>query len=305
MPIVDENRLKGNFGASYVAALLSSECLVRPVAIDTDVGVDLYCETVADNRPFLHFWVQVKAGDQCRLSGDGSRASCSFSVDHLAYWDNQPVPVFAALVPTEWPVEDDPPVYVVDLVTCLLGGVPSAQQTCTLDANFTWEPGNRDNVRNFLEVAVPNAAARLLCRKGVVGAAPTPRPSYELTIPGVPVSRFQTEILDQLRRTAANSILFLRSSGELGQDTQTFRRTMAGILEQYEDDPHWENFMARAISLHVDGEYDTAAALYGRARDSILGDKNVRNQEKWIKIRQEVESLLEKAENHSGLQAAD
>ena len=51
MPIVDENRLKGNYGATYVALRLSSECLVRPVAAETDVGVDLYCETVEGGTP--------------------------------------------------------------------------------------------------------------------------------------------------------------------------------------------------------------------------------------------------------------
>jgi len=48
MPIADTNRLKGNYGAAYVSARLSSECLVRPVAAETDVGVDLYCETSKD-----------------------------------------------------------------------------------------------------------------------------------------------------------------------------------------------------------------------------------------------------------------
>lgn len=50
MPTVDENRLKGNYGAAYVSARLSSECLVRPVAAETGVGVDLYCETVASKE---------------------------------------------------------------------------------------------------------------------------------------------------------------------------------------------------------------------------------------------------------------
>ena len=45
MPAVTENRLKGNYGAALVVSRLSGECLVRPVAAETDVGVDLYCET--------------------------------------------------------------------------------------------------------------------------------------------------------------------------------------------------------------------------------------------------------------------
>ena len=122
MTIACQNRLKGNFGAAVVMARLSARCLVRPVAADTDVGVDLYCETVAeDGRPFLHFWIQVRAGEQCKVrGGDSHSTSCSFSRDHLNYWSRQPVPVFAALVPTDWPVRCEPTIYVVDITTqCL------------------------------------------------------------------------------------------------------------------------------------------------------------------------------------------
>ena len=109
MPKVDINRLKGNFGASYVSTRLSSECLVRPVAADTDVGVDLYCETIDACHPFLHFFVQVKSGKQCKINSNLSKASCYFSKDQLEYWKQQPVPVFIALVPANWPVKEDPP----------------------------------------------------------------------------------------------------------------------------------------------------------------------------------------------------
>jgi hypothetical protein len=42
VPAVTENRLKGNCGAALVMSRLSGECLARPVAAETDVGVDLY-----------------------------------------------------------------------------------------------------------------------------------------------------------------------------------------------------------------------------------------------------------------------
>lgn len=122
MPIVPESRLKGNYGASVVMARLSGECLVRPVAVDTDVGVDLYCETVAGSQPFLHFWLQVKAGGQCERDATGNEASCRFSSDQLEYWARQPVPVFAALVPTDCPSRSEPDVYIVDVTTQILFG---------------------------------------------------------------------------------------------------------------------------------------------------------------------------------------
>ncbi|MBA7548294.1 hypothetical protein ES705_40745 [subsurface metagenome] len=170
---------------------------------------------MAENRPFIHFWVQVKAGNQCTVSADGESASHTFSVDHLQYWNSQPVPVFAALVPTDWPVVEDPPVFIVDLVAQLLAGVPNTGASCTLHSNYRWNPGNRDDVKTFLETIVPLSSARLLCQKGVVALIPTPSPSYEIMIPDVPVARFNFAIATQIRRTAANSIIFLLASGHI------------------------------------------------------------------------------------------
>ena len=117
MAAIPDERLKGNYGVAAVLARLSAACLVRPVAADTDIGVDLYCETVQDGQAFLHFWVQVKAGEQCHVNATCGIASCRFDTAHLDYWSRQPVPVFAALVPTEWPVRVEPCIYIVDVTT--------------------------------------------------------------------------------------------------------------------------------------------------------------------------------------------
>jgi hypothetical protein len=194
---------------------------------------------------------------------------------------------------------------VVDFVTQLLGGLPAGQRTHTLYSDFTWERRNRQHIKDFLELVVPISAARLLCRSGVIAANPTPEPSYERKVPLVPVSRFQTEISNQLRRTAANAILFLFYAREFGPETDTFRHIMAGIVEQYLDDRHWENYMARAISYHVDREFDAAAELYHRAIRSIQGDKKVSDKPNWIRIRKEVEILLDKANSRIDIKDAD
>jgi len=45
MPNVPDSSLKGNAGVWRVGKWLADGgCLVRPVAADTDIGVDLYCE---------------------------------------------------------------------------------------------------------------------------------------------------------------------------------------------------------------------------------------------------------------------
>lgn len=301
MPKVDPNRLKGNYGAAYVSTRLSSECLVRPVAVDTDVSVDLYCETVEDNRPFLHFWVQVKAGSQCQVVRDRESASCSFKVEHLVYWRRQPVPVFAALVPVDWPVTDEPAVYIVDITSQLLDKEPSGSDSVTLKSDYVWHAGNCEDVRQFLGRAVPAAAARLQCRNGVVASMPRLEPSYVISFPTVPVSRFKNEISHQIRRTAAFSIWFLYKQGEMGPESAEFRQTLASVVEQFGDDPHWENFMARALSYHADGQYENALSMYEKAEKCISDDLKVRDQVLWQEKVQEIHRLKQCARDRTPL----
>jgi hypothetical protein len=85
MTIVDLNRLKGNYSQNTVSALLSRTCLVRPVAEGTDIGVDLYCESVLDQSPHLHFWAQVKTISSSQiLKKGGQEVACfDFDTNHL------------------------------------------------------------------------------------------------------------------------------------------------------------------------------------------------------------------------------
>lgn len=305
MPTVDENRLKGNYGATCVALRLSSECLVRPVAADTDVGVDLYCESVEEGMPFLHFWVQVKAGAQCQLSQNLRAASCSFNVNHLEYWSRQPVPVFAALVPVGWPVQSEPNVYIIDITSQLLAGLPTGVDSVTLKSDYIWHASNREDVQRFLAEAIPASVARLQCRNGVVASMPTLRPNYVVTSPSVPVFGFRSEILTQLRRTAALSVMFLCDSPETGDDSADFRRILASIVAQFGDDPHWENFMAQALSYHADRLFDQAIEFYSKAIQCIQNDPKVRNLEAWQTRMRTIEQLCGGASRGEDLNFAD
>lgn len=305
MPTVPVSRLKGNYGAAVVMARLTGECLVRPVPSDTDVGVDLYCETVIENRPFLHFWIQVKAGEQCKLDEGGTSVSSRFDTGHLTYWGRQPVPVFAALVPSGWPPEAEPDVWIVDVTTHLiLGDIPLEGNSATLRSDYRWPPAARAPVESFLRDTVPVTTARLQCSRGVVAAVPTLTPEYVRITPSVPVRRFKIRILDQLRTTAANSIFFsLLFDGPLEEDKE-FRRLLAHIVEQFGDDPHWENFMARALSHHADGDFESALSLYKKARQCILNDPKVRDEPSWKERVRWIESQEEHARTRRPLSAA-
>ena len=94
---VDEKLLQGNYAEHFVSHVLSSSCLVRPVVGQSDVGVDLYCESIIDKQLFLHFWVQVKSSID--YPNTRIKVSHAFRVPSLQYWYRQPVPVLAFLVP--------------------------------------------------------------------------------------------------------------------------------------------------------------------------------------------------------------
>jgi hypothetical protein len=263
MPVVDENRLKGNYAAFHVAARLSSGCLVRPVAGGTDVGIDLHCETVERNRPFLHFWVQVKAGAQCKVLRGGTDASVQFEKRHLDYWSRQPVPVFAALVPEKGATQKDPTIYIVSISSYLLHRDIGKRKTMTLRSTIALPPSDE------------NAAAELECKKGLVRSEPELSPQYVRSFPWMPVMRFRERIEDQIRTTAAMAVVMLCAQNQVTRATLPFMHRLGNVLEQFPDDPHWETPMAQGLSCHADRKYKKALKFYGMAERSIREDREL------------------------------
>jgi hypothetical protein len=280
MPSVDENRLKGNWGAFLVASRMAGFCLVRPVAGDSDVGVDLFCESVENKKAFLHFWVQVKTGDQCKINGDGV-VSCYFDKPHLEYWLRQPVPVYAALVPGE-PGGQDPDIHIIDVTARLLeAGIKQDQAGQSLAAQYCWPTRDFEAVRAFLATQVPTTTSLLRVREGVLAPTPAVEESYFNAVPLHPIGRHRDAILTQLRRTPAFSVLSLKVSGEWGEETASFRRHLVTLLEQFDDDQHWETHGARAFSYHLDLQFTAAAEQYHRALDIIERDPETDGVEDW------------------------
>jgi len=106
---------------------------------------------------------------------------------------------------------------------------------------------------------------------------------------------FKDKILHQLRTTAAFAILFSQGTTEPTAEETEFRRILAQIVKQFGDDPHWENFCARAISSHIDKDYPDAIVMYEKARQSIQNDPNVRNEAPWQEQVRVIERLEESA----------
>lgn len=305
MTRVDENLLKSNFGEAFVSTRLSGNCLVRPVVSGTDIGIDLYCETVEDNTPHLHFWMQVKTGKQCRKLADGLRASCSFEARHLAYWKSQPVPVFAALVPVEWPVRVSPIVYIVDVTTYLVNNDLPKTGEQALVSDFIWKPEDHDAVEKFLRVTVPQTAARLNIMGGMVTHNPQLKPQYIQRFTNMSVDRHIDKILAQIRRTASFGVVLLHSGSTLKKVTIEKLKLLARISEQFKDvDDHWETFMAPALAHHKSRDFNMAEQWYLRAKQCILDDPDVKDDPFFQNQITIINSLIEKAKQGEDLSDA-
>jgi len=100
-----KNNIKGLSGEALVSLILinSQQCYVRQVTSQTDIGIDLFCETINEKINY-HFWIQVKSGKQVKWivnSGNPIIVFQSIQTKHIKYWLKQPVPVFLCGVTEE------------------------------------------------------------------------------------------------------------------------------------------------------------------------------------------------------------
>jgi len=275
MAIVTSNILKGNYAASYVSSILSSQCFVRPVASDTDVGIDLYCESVKNRSPYLHFWIQVKSGKQCRLWKNKRRASCSLKKSHLEYWKRQPVPIFAALMPiTKWPVDTEVNVYIVNITEYLINNDIPKSSSRSLRSDYIWAPGDNTSINRFLEEIVPRSSARMMCMHGVTAPIKTLGAQYVREFPDIPIAKYEKQVLNQIRRTAAFSIVSMRETNAFSKENEAARKLFKELVMVFKDDGHWENYMAIGLSEHIDHNYPSAIENYEESIKIIVEDPN-------------------------------
>jgi hypothetical protein len=314
MPQVDSNRLKGNYGVAVIVEKLSAHCLVRQVTADTDIGVDLYCETVtSEGRPFLHFWLQVKTGAQCKKLSRKEIAAASFSKEHLAYWKRQPVPVFAILVPIiGWPPKQaDLKIYIADITTHVLTEkLPKKTRSIRSKYVLSESPGavskggqtsaSVASVADFLNKIVPAVTARLEVSNGVVAKVPTYTPEYIQHVPNVPVVEHKDKILEQVRCTAALSIIQLWRSRQFNDKNNAFITTLAKVVKAFEGDPHWENPMALGLAYHFEGKFNDAILRYEMAKGCFQGDPS--KNPVFLKMVPEVEKAIAHAHANKPVQ---
>ena len=184
----------------------------------------------------------------------------------------------------------------MDITSRLLESSPS-RAPLTMYSEWAWQPGDQEAIRRFLKHVVPYVTAKMKCRDGIIAQIPTPRPSYTQHSPMLPVSKYSDQILRQIRKTAAFSILFMRGENTLNtKQASAARRVLAQVVAQFKDDPHWENSMALALSYHVDGEFDEAIRYYRNAKCLIEEDSNVVDDPSWQATVRDIEKQISRAE---------
>jgi hypothetical protein len=271
---VTEETLKGNHGEHFVAQMLSLSCLVRPVVGNTDVGVDLYCESVVDGEPFLHFWAQVKAYKQ--LPNEAVETSFSFETSHLEYWRRQPVPVLAFLVPTgDTEIRF---VHVVDITMSVMEHGVSEAGTQTLKSNVDLgvPVTDRATIKNKIDSMIlhhlPMVVSAQFAEKGFIFPAPKPKPEPTKVVSRHFLDRYSERISEGLRRGAAWGIMCALGAGTAISEIP---KGLVGALTAFEDDLHYETHEALGLLRQAQGDIEGARRAYQHADQLIRADKTV------------------------------
>jgi hypothetical protein len=262
IPKVDTNRLKGNYAQALVAQWLSRSCLVRPVAEGTDIGVDLYCEAVLEESPYLHFWAQVKAIPTTALAEqDGSTfASYSFETRHLRYWERHPIPVYAFLVPLAgWPPATIERVYGVRLTEYIVRNDVPSSDSVTIKTKDCFEASSLDaDLSQFLTEIVPWDTSALLLRKGIVAPIPEFQAAPEARFPSGIGFQYLQKVLDTIRDASVHGLYHALLAEQYQPGNKPVRKHFEAVAKTFEDGMHIYGLSMLVRAAHNDGEIDTA-----------------------------------------------
>lgn len=279
MPYVDENRQKGNFAESTVAAWLSRRCLVRPVATGTDIGVDLYCESLVGTSTFNHFWVQVKAITEINIRQTqvgAEEAWYDFETRHLKYWQRQPVPVYTFLVPViGWPPKPPSRIYGIKITDRLVReGVPD-QKYVRYSTSEWFDADTIDtDIDQFLSRVVPVDVVSLLIPKGVVLPIEWPDVREETHYPSDLVMRHLDTIQDVIRQ--ASEVCLAELINAVGTDATVnaaSRKKFESILSLYKESLTALGASSVANSAYLDGNLKKTAQFLDIAESRTLSSQ--------------------------------
>jgi hypothetical protein len=301
MPIVDENRIIGNFGSNLVAYTLSKICLVRPVAEGTDIGIDLYCESIEEGQGFLHFWAQVKCGTQIKLKKNG-KASCKFETEHLRYWNRQPVPVLGFYVNTKFPPEPPEHIFIANISEHLIiNGIPDSKHK-VIESQFKISLKSDDWHNDFISRLKSASTLVKLRDDGIVSSIPELNPAYIRQYQQrYGISSYAKKSLRTIRSTVSSLILdaaLLKHHEDINPPNNFFD-PLISILKIFEVGKRPEIMKALALwAAIIERDVERAKNFIDIAIQSICGDRNVNEsiRKTWIQEFDPIKGIIGKVE---------
>lgn len=266
MPTVTENLLQGNQAEFLASHVLSRSCLVLPVVGQTDVGVDLYCESVVDGQLFLHFWVQVKSSQD--YPDEAVEVPHSFKVPSLHYWSQQPVPVIGFLVPARPDSKTIRFIHVVDITFDIIEHGIADQQWQTLHSKPALilpigDPGKLpEALTNLLLHHLPMVVSAMYAEKGYLH--PAPKPTQH------PIQYFAAHFLHkyipQINKRIEDVTVYSTKQYLLaGGDPNDLPDAMLAVLGTLEDSNDYAHQATLAYFAEAQGEKKAAIERFDRA----------------------------------------
>jgi hypothetical protein len=267
--------------------------LVRHVSEGTDIGIDLYCESLIGETPYKHFWVQVKAlGPNSFEYGKGARYR--FNRKHLEYWSNQPVPVYAFLVP----VVGRPPkapeyIFGIRLTHIFVrDGLPdSSTVTYTSTEGFAADSVD-DDLQGFIRYIVPWDTAALGIPRGVIAPIDEPEEPTPGSFPKNLTLRHVDNIISTMRFATEMLLGDLVEARDSPSDLMAKRRIVAEVASALESQLHVIGLTGLGASRLLDGNREETHRLFSLARDMI--HDTVKDQEERERQIKEIDEFMKK-----------
>ena len=291
--VITDEQLKGNWGEQLIAANLAAEgCFIRHVTQGHDSGIDLYCETVKDNIPFLHFWCQVKTSK--KYCGKKEKVPYTPIKKHREYWLTQPVPVFIFLVPDLRSEKKrdgkNTPYYI-----CRAFDLQHNKNIHSFE-----KIESSEDVSKFLNEDLALETLKWELKDGKVSHLKTPDNDYTKKYLSGIVHEFEPEVLSSLLNTLwrlSQDILYhgispnnllkkstLNNDGKMRFETAIPYMEALEILMEGKNDEQYQNYATMGVYYELKKEYNKSLEYYEKSLSIINSNSNInKNEDSWKK----------------------
>jgi len=281
--------LTGNWGEQYIAERLSAcDCFIRHVPQGHDTGIDLYCETTAnDKSPFLHFWCQVKTRN---FKGRNERVTLSRkSMKRVDYWLKQPVPVFIFVVP-DLRKDCIIPFYIFSVIDFY----PHKHRISSL-----LKVEKREDLEIFLNEKLPIETFRWDLMRGRVSHLAASRPEYIIRFPKGQALEFKDELQESLRwtlRILADDILDKNTSDSIS-NAKSYVEMLETLVSSIHD-KHYESYEVIGDYYCKKDESEKAVEYYQQSLALLSNDPNInKGDNQWKGVCERIKGKIQLLES--------